>query len=169
MKLRVDKIDVPKESELSNILEDAYYYDSYRFITDKDRSSLQVWLDHASKIPAWINLLMAMRNQIVSILGLKNLGHLGNVDTDKKATDYKVGDRVGIFTLLSINENEVILGDDDKHLDVKVSVYSEGNGRNVVSISTVVHVHNLMGKVYMFFVKPLHKIIVPSAIIRAES
>jgi hypothetical protein len=43
------------------------------------------------------------------------------VETDKKLSDYKVGDDVGIFTLLSVSQNEIILGDRDKHLDVKVS------------------------------------------------
>ncbi|NRB40331.1 MAG: DUF2867 domain-containing protein [Pseudomonadales bacterium] len=170
MKFRIDKIDVPIDSEISNNLADAYYFDSYRFLTEhKNRSSLQIWLDHASKTPAWINFMMAARNNIASALGLKNLGHLGAVDTAKAADDYQIGDRVGIFTLLSINENEVILGDADKHLDVKVSVYKESKEGNLISISTVVHVHNLMGKVYMLIVTPLHKLIVQSTIIRAES
>jgi hypothetical protein len=170
MKFRIKKAGVPKESGLASSLVDAYFYDSYCFHNKKkERSSLQVWLEHATKIPAWINLLMAVRNKIVSAIGLKNLGHLGDLEPEKDASDYKVGDRVGIFTLLALNKNEVILGDNDKHLNVKVSVYIHGDGGNNVSISTVVHVHNMIGKVYMLFVKPLHKLIVPSTIIRAES
>ncbi|MEH6534724.1 MAG: DUF2867 domain-containing protein, partial [Photobacterium frigidiphilum] len=102
-------------------------------------------------------------------LGLKNLGHLGAVVTAKPAGEYQIGDRVGIFTLLSISDNEVILGDADKHLDVKVSVYKESKEGNLIAISTVVHVHNLLGKVYMSIVTPVHKLIVPSSITRAES
>ncbi len=170
MKFTVNKVDVPIDSEISNNLTGAYYFDTYRFLTEQvGRSSLQIWLDHASKAPAWVNLLMAMRNNIASALGLKHLGHLGDVDIEKKVDDYQVGDRVGIFTLLSISDNEIILGDTDKHLDVKVSVYKESKEGRLISISTVVHVHNLMGKVYMLVVKPLHKLIVPSTIIRAES
>jgi hypothetical protein len=170
MKFRIEKADVPKESRLASTLADAYFFDSYRFQNrNKERSSLQVWLEHATKTPSWVNMLMAVRNKIVSALGLKNLGHLGDLEPGKEASDYKVGDRVGIFTLLSVNENEIILADNDKHLDVKVSVYIDGDGGNQVSISTVVHVHNMIGKVYLLFVKPLHKLIVPSTIIRAES
>jgi len=170
MKLRIEKVGVPEGSEISNFLADAYYYDTYRFHNKtKDRSPLQVWLDHASKTPAWVNALMGLRNRIVSALGLKNLGHLGDLESDKSVNDYRIGDRVGIFTLKSINENEVILGDNDRHLDVKVSIHKENADGDLISISTVVHVHNLMGKVYMLVIKPLHKLIVRSTIIRAES
>ncbi|WP_116899498.1 DUF2867 domain-containing protein, partial [Vibrio parahaemolyticus] len=33
-----------------------------------------------------------------------------------------------------------------------------------VHVTTVVHVHNMFGKVYMFFVAPVHKLIVPSSL-----
>lgn len=147
MKFRIEKVEVPEGSEISNFLADAYYFDTYRFHNKtKDRSPLQVWLDHASNTPAWVNTLMMLRNRVVSVLGLTNLGHLGDLDSNKSVNDYKVGDRVGIFTLKFINENEVILGDNDRHLNVKVSIYKESAGGDLISISTVVHVHNLMGK-----------------------
>ncbi|MCG8610429.1 MAG: DUF2867 domain-containing protein [Pseudomonadales bacterium] len=170
MRLRIDRVDVPADSEIANSLAGAYYSDSYRFSTErKNRTTLKIWLDHAENTPAWINFLMAVRNNIVSVMGLKNLGHLGSLDTTKQADEYRVGDRVGIFTLLSVSDNEIILGDSDKHLDVKVSVYKESKDTNLISISTVVHVHNLMGKIYMLFVTPFHKMIVPSTIFKAES
>ena len=169
MKFRIEKVDVPKQSELASSLKDAYFFDAYRFPNKNKRSSMQVWLEHATKTPAWVNMLMALRNKIVSLFGLNNLGHLGDLEAGKNASDYRVGDRVGIFTLLSVNENEIILGDSDKHLDVKVSVFTHDGIDDSVSISTVVHVHNMLGKVYMLFVKPLHKLIVPSTITRAES
>jgi hypothetical protein len=111
---------------------------------------------------------MASRNKIVSMLGLKSVGHLGDIDLNKSINDYQVGDRVGIFTLLFLSDNEVILGDSDKHLDVSVSVYTQADKTHLVSISTVVHVHNFLGKLYMLFVEPMHKLIVPSSIKRAE-
>lgn len=170
MKFKVDKTDIPIESEISKQLSGAYFFDSYSFYTKlKSRSPLQIWLDHASNTPTWVNFLMASRNKIVSKIGLKNLGHLGNLDSKKPIDDYQIGDSVGIFTLILLSDNEIILGDSDKHLDVKVSVYKENNTSDLISISTVVHIHNIVGRLYMFFVKPMHKIIVPSSIIRAES
>lgn len=108
---------------------------------------------------------MSLRNQVVSKLGLKNLGSLSDIDKHKSAADYNVGDRIGVFTLFSSFHNEVILEDRDKHLNVKVSFYVEPNGNTArVYVSTVVHVNNMFGKVYMFFVAPVHKLIVPSSL-----
>ncbi|MEO9273389.1 DUF2867 domain-containing protein [Marinomonas sp. 5E14-1] len=50
-------------------------------------------------------------------------------------------------------------------MSVKVSFYIEPNGSTAcVHASTVVHVNNTFGKVYMFFVAPVHKLIVPSSL-----
>jgi hypothetical protein len=53
--------------------------------------------------------------------------------------------------------------------DVQVSIYRDIEEPNLISMSTVVNVHNVFGKVYMLFVKPMHKIIVPNSIIQAET
>ena len=104
MALSLEKINVPKGSKLSKALSGSYYSDSYSFCSKKtNRVALQIWLDHASKTPAWVNFLMASRNRIVSIFGLKNIGHLGDLESNKSISEYQVGDRVGIFTLLFLS------------------------------------------------------------------
>ncbi|WP_166739378.1 DUF2867 domain-containing protein [Psychromonas algicola] len=166
----VNKVIIPINSEIVKTLNDSYYSDSYSYSSSKgSRVALQVWLEQATKVPSWVNFLMASRNQIVSILGLKNLGHLGDVEANKLVSEYQIGDRVGIFTLLYLSDHEIILGDSDKHLDVKLSVYIHEGEEDIISISTVVHVHNLLGKLYMLFVEPLHQLIVPASIKRAET
>ena len=104
---------------------------------------------------------MALRNAVVARLGLKHDGDLSSFDFSKKAQDYRVGDRVGIFTVYKISENEVIMGEDAKHLDVRLSLFKTDHGSRVV-LSTVVHVKNWLGHLYMFFVKPMHRIIAPT-------
>ena len=166
----VERSDLPLKSEIVKELPGSYFFDSYSFHSkQRTRKALHIWLDHASNTPAWVNFLMACRNNIVATLGLKHLGHLGGFDVKKPVNEYQVGDRVGIFTLLFLSDDEIILGDSDKHLDVKVSVHKGNNESGLVSISTVVHVHNFLGKLYMLFVKPMHQLIVPSSIKRAES
>lgn len=108
---------------------------------------------------------MNVRNKIVAQLGLKNMGALSHIDQGKPAHTYRVGDQAGIFKLLEVHEHEVVLGETDKHLDVKISVAKQDDrGRTMVSVSTVVHIHNAMGRLYMFFVAPAHKIIAPATI-----
>jgi hypothetical protein len=113
---------------------------------------------------------MTLRNKLVQLVGLKDLGGLGGFDPTKPASAYAPGDRVGIFTLISNTDNEAILGDSDRHLDVVLSVFRHppcSNGIPSISITTVVHVHNLLGRVYMLPVTPLHKLIAPAVLNRA--
>jgi hypothetical protein len=102
---------------------------------------------------------MRVRNAIVKWLGLKDLGGMAQIDRNRPLSDYRLGERVGIVTVLYLSDEEVVMGDDDKHLDVQVSLLKTVEGKVVVS--TVVHLHNALGRIYMFFVKPAHRIIAP--------
>jgi hypothetical protein len=161
--------EVPASSNIGKQLQGADFFDSYEMpLEHAGRSALEIYLGVISKTPAWVNVLMAARNRIVRLLGLKNLGHLGDLHKTKAASDYRIGDRIGIFTLLSNTDNEVIMGDSDKHLDVKISIYKlVQEGKESVASTTVVHIHNLLGRVYMLFVVPFHKLIVPAVLARA--
>ena len=169
MKPTVSTIDVPLQSRLRNEVAGAYFHDCYEVsVNTEGQSAMALYLTVVSRTPAWVNTLMALRNRAVSVVGLKNLGHLGALDRAKQASDYRVGDRVGIFSLLSVTEDEVVLGDSDKHLNVKVSVCKVAHDAHTsVAVSTVVNVHNTLGKVYMLFVAPVHRLIAPAMLARA--
>eukprot|EP01034_Spumella_vulgaris_P027324 gene27324-34024_t len=115
-------------------------------IEPTSRSALALYLDVVARTPGWVNRLMALRNRVVGLFGLKNLGHLNGATTLRPAGEYKLGDRVGIFSILYLSEAEVILGDTDKHLKVRVSVRKLGEPRSAIAVSTVVHIHNLLGR-----------------------
>jgi len=165
----VTAIDVPPSSRISRELHGADFFDSYEMpIAHDGRSALEIYLKIVARTPSWANFLMATRNRVVAVLGLKNLGHLGDLNQTKESAAYRVGDRMGIFSLLSVSDDEIILGDSDKHLDVKVSVCKLAqDGRQSVAVTTVVHIHNLLGRVYMLFVAPVHRLIVPASLVRA--
>lgn len=166
---QVSKIDVPRASVLAGELGDADYCDCYEVrAADDGKSALEVYLDVVADAPGWVETLMTARNRIVSLVGLKNLGQLGGFDPTKPADGYRVGDRVGIFTLLYLSDEEIVLGDSDKHLKVKVSVRRQNaNGNHSIAVSTVVHIHNTLGRLYMLFVTPAHRLIVPSVLARS--
>ncbi|MQA39286.1 DUF2867 domain-containing protein [Rugamonas aquatica] len=162
----ISVIDIPPQSEIFRHLDGADFYDCYETaIKPTPRSALDLYLQVVAGTPAWINSLMALRNRVVQLVGLKNLGGLGDVNAAKAASDYRIGDRVGIFTIRYLSEQEVILGDTDKHLHVEVSVCKL---QDKVAISTVVHIHNLLGRVYMLFVAPMHRRIVPASLRNAR-
>jgi hypothetical protein len=170
MKPRAKLSVVPPGSAINTRLAESYYYDSYAIsVSNTPLTALGCFLASVANTPAWVNLLMALRNKIVRLVGLKDLGSLGGFDSSKPESAYAPGDRVGIFTLISNTSNEVLLSDSDKHLDVVLSVYMHpsGTGSNQsVSVTTVVHTHNMLGRLYMLPVTPLHKLIVPSVLSR---
>ena len=156
---------VPAHSEVARYVADSDFHDCYQMnIEPTSRSALALYLDVVARTPGWVNRLMALRNRVVGLFGLKNLGHLNGATTLRPAGEYKLGDRVGIFSILYLSEAEVILGDTDKHLKVRVSVRKLGEPRSAIAVSTVVHIHNLLGRLYMLFVAPVHKRIVPAVL-----
>lgn len=162
----ITAIDVPSSSRIRRELQGADFHDSYEAsIAHNGRSALEIYLQVIAKTPSWINVLMTIRNRVASILGLKNLGHLGALDQTKLPSAYRVGDHVGIFSLLSVSEDEIVLGDFDKHLNVRVSICKlVHDGRETVAATTVVHINNLLGRIYMLFVVPFHRRLVPAVL-----
>ena len=84
--------------------------------------------------------------------------------TSPPLNELQVGDRVSLFSVAFISDDEVILEDNDKHLRVQISVQRDTSA-NKVTLSSVVHVHNWVGRFYMFFVGPAHRLIVPVMIL----
>ncbi len=166
----VKMVAVPENSQISQHLANANFFDAFQIpMAPSQRCALGIYLDVISKTPSWISFLMALRNRAAPMFGIKDLGALTDINGAKKPEDYRVGDRVGIFTIHSLTADEVILVDADKHLEAKVSVCKSClDTQNLVTVSTVVHVHNLLGRIYMFFVIPFHKRIVPSVLIESE-
>lgn len=162
--------NVPPESAINARLPGASFYDCYAItVPNTSRTALGHFLTAAANTPPWVNRLMTLRNKLVQLVWLKDLGGLGGFDPSKPESAYAPGDRVGIFTLISNSENEALLGDSDRHLDVVLSVFKHPHGSNgfaTISITTVVHVHNLLGRMYMLPVAPLHKLIAPAVLNR---
>ena len=110
---------------------------------------------------AWITHLMNLRDAIVAGFGLK---------TAKQLTAGK-DQRIGMFKIYSTTTNEIILGEDDKHLDFRLSVLCTprpecANERRLV-LSTVVHCHNRLGRTYILLIAPFHRLVVQSMLRRA--
>jgi hypothetical protein len=108
---------------------------------------------------------MHVRDMIVARFGLKTGKQLAMIAGDAKA------ERVGIFRIYGTNETEIVVGEDDRHLDFRVSVLCSG-GRAPdtmpqLTISTVVHCHNLLGRAYLLVIAPFHRMVVKASLRRA--
>lgn len=161
--MKVELSAMPTPSYIATTLPGADFADCYQFADpDPHASALETYLALVARTPFWMNALMALRNRVVALVGLKHLGSLPASDAAKPARAYRLGDRVGIFGLQHVEPHEVILVDDDKHLRVQLSLCKHiVSGQAVVSVSTVVHIHNRLGRVYMGVVGPVHSLIVP--------
>ena len=163
--MKVSPCEVPQHSLLQRRIAGSDFHDAYSVDNlHTERSALALWLQMLGSTPRWVDAAMRLRNAIVKRLGLKDLGTLAAIDPARELETYRVGDRVGIFTVVHLGDDEVIMGDDDKHLDVQVSLLKTPDRKVVVS--TVVHTYNVLGRVYMFFVAPAHRIIAPSVLSR---
>lgn len=155
--------DMPAGSRIAQTLPGNDFADCYQFgDLWPDKNALETYLTLVTRTPGWMNALMAMRNWVVRLVGLKHLGSLATAVHAKAAGDDKVGDRVGIFCLEHLQDDEVVLYDNDKHLLVQLSLVKHTvDGKPKVSLGTVVHIHNRLGRCYMAIVGPAHSLIVP--------
>lgn len=138
------------------------YMDSYVFeFRDKNNTVdiIQIAELFIQPGPKWVERLFALRNAIASLFKLKTSNDI--VDTPRIQL-WEPGVQAGIFKVFEIKPNEIILGDDDKHLDFRVSLFIAHVGqRKTVTVTTMVKYHNALGRCYFFFVKPFHRLIVP--------
>lgn len=115
--------------------------------------------------PPWISWLVKIRDTMVAGYGLKTAKQLATLAADGNVY------RMGIFKIYSRNEAEIIVGEDDRHLDFRVSILclpgaTPETNRQVV-VSTVVHCHNRLGRAYLFVIAPFHRLVVRSSLFRA--
>ena len=111
--------------------------------------------------------LQSVRNRIAPWCGL-DAPAAGEVMRVRSKGEYQVGDKIGPWPIFAISDTELIAGRDNKHLDFRLSLLKQGDGDAAgVVVSTVCVVHNLFGKVYLFFVVPFHRRAVQWLIARA--
>ena len=111
------------------------------------------------------SVLLGVRDALVGGLGLKTAKHALCLAAESKA------ERINIFRIYSAGQTEILLGEDDKHLDFRVSVLCSApqarHGQHRLTLSTVVHCHNRFGRAYIRVIAPFHRMIVRSSLRRA--
>jgi hypothetical protein len=158
---------IPDYSVLKKDEKSFHYIDSFQgqyLINDHDYDIIEIGKLFLTSGPKWANSLMSIRDKIVGLFGLKTAQQL---TVDKRNHDnfrFEPGEQLDIFKLFSRSVNELVLGDDDKHLNFRVSLLLDSKSdnkkkRNVI-ITTVVKYRNLFGRIYFIPVRPIHKIIV---------
>ena len=139
---RVTLVSLPPESKIakayaSTSLADAYSIDLPPGASTNPELLARFIFSHQAP---WISSLIAVRDAIVGRFGLKTARQLTSL-----AAGSKTG-RLGIFKIYDASPTEIVLGEDDKHLDFRLSVLCSNQpspgGKRQLTLSTVVHCHN---------------------------
>ncbi|RAS24721.1 DUF2867 domain-containing protein [Paraburkholderia bryophila] len=111
----------------------------------------------------WVGRLTSLRDTIVGRFGLKTTQQL------RTQTSPGSRDHIEFFRIYTRSAREIILGENDSHLDFRLSVLqqireSEDGRSRYLILSTVVHCHNALGRFYILAIAPFHRLVVRSSL-----
>ncbi|MFK7853578.1 MAG: DUF2867 domain-containing protein [Granulosicoccus sp.] len=147
---KVTTSSLPPESLLTQRITANDFVDCY---TVKSDMSPRQAANIITSFPGWVRFLLQVRGIVTSPFGLSQDG--------PDATD-----KVGIFPVESENQEELIAGFNDKHLDFRVSIISKAGN---VFLATWVHPHNIGGRLYLKAIMPFHILISRDALTRVQA
>jgi hypothetical protein len=110
--------------------------------------------------PYLVRALLRVRDGLVGPLGLKTSPRGAPRDGALQP-----GERVGPFQVLARRPEELLLGEDDRHLDFRVCLRLSGKGW--ASLATLVRFRNGWGRAYFALVRPFHALVVKAMLRRA--
>lgn len=101
--------------------------------------------------PPWLAMLMRLRNRIVGLFGFAT----GNNKAPDVPETIEVGQQFSVFNVIERSEDEIVMGGDDAHFSMRISVQVPRNER-VIKMTTVAHAHDAIGRLYLAIVKIPH-------------
>lgn len=109
--------------------------------------------------PGWLQTVMRIRNTLV-----RRLGFAAGDGTAPVLPDViEAGQQFSVFGVLDRSEHEILLGGDDTHFSMRISIALVGGGREdpndtdpTVHLATVAHHHDALGRAYLTLVKLGH-------------
>jgi len=158
---------IPAMSKLKFDEKSFHYIDSYmgQYLTNShDYTITDIGELFFNSGPKWADFLMSIRDKIVGLFGLKTASTISEEERNHVVLKFEEGEQLNIFKLYSKSESELIMGDDDKHLNFRVSLLLDSTDvdskKKKILITTVVTYRNWLGKIYFIPVKPFHTLIV---------
>jgi hypothetical protein len=157
--MHVIECDVPSSSTLSrDLIGNADFHDSYRApLARPELGFVDIFFALFGHTPLWMKLLLITRNAAASLFGLET-PTVAEIMKPTVRSQYLVGEKIGPWPIFFIGDNEIVAGRNNKHMDFRLSVLKamDGDAMSVV-VSTICTVHNVFGKIYLFFIVPFHR------------
>lgn len=163
----VTAVPLPPDSEITRTYPMVNFADAYSVELPAGASTNPELLARFvfSQLSPWMTALMKTRDALVAGFGLKTIKDLTLLGEDANAS------RVGFFKIYSTGQTEIVLGEDDKHLDFRLSLLCSSQlfpkEKRYLTLSTVVHCHNRLGRLYILLIAPFHRLIVRSILRRS--
>lgn len=159
----VTKILISKEEPILTTMPRLDYVDAYcgSFQSNTPITIEDIAYTFFDSAPAWVSWLLSLRNKIVKAFGLKTFSASERMQM-RKTFRLEEGQTIGLFTILKKQEQEMWVGDDDKHLNYRVALQLKQHALNkyeVVFITTVM-LHNWLGRIYFLPVRFFHRLVV---------
>ena len=163
--IQVSETEPPKDSDLAGWFKGADLVDAFQVrMPDKASGDMRaVAVMALGNPPRWFRVLLAIRDQVMSLFGVKTSSEL--------SATVRQQDRIEFFPVRSCVADEIILGEDDRHLDFRLSFLRrrlDAGGAEIVA-TTVVHCHNWLGRWYIKAIMPFHRLVVRSSLNRLSS
>jgi hypothetical protein len=135
--------ELPEDSLINKDMISIDYCDSYVILKRTDDSIDEITAKLLT-LPKWIVFMLQIRYfLIVKVFGLTSGRHA--------------------IPIINRNENEMVMGEDDKHLYFRISVMKKETEQGMgIYLTTIVKFNNIWGKFYFFLIKPFHKLVVKS-------
>jgi len=163
----VESVAIPPQSSVNRLyawtsLADAF---AVRLPSGTSADPDVLWRFVMAQQPFWVGWLTNFRDAVVACFGLKTASRLCALP------DEPDGDRIAFFKVYSRCESEIVLGEDDRHLDFRLSVLRSPDPSpslgGQLTVSTVVHCHNRLGRAYIRVIAPFHRLVVKASLRRA--
>lgn len=167
MDMTIKKVRVPATSLAMHAFSKIDYADAYAVPLppglDVDIDALA--RSFFSAAPSWVGALMALRDILAGSIGLRTAASAPRQGEREIGRKLEPGMRAGVFKVHQRTKHEILMGEDDRHLDFRVSMLLHRQaGAHWLVVSTVVRFNGWLGKVYFLPVRPFHKLIVPAMV-----
>lgn len=163
---QIRSVALPDESHISPLFANANLADAYAVTIPGDGPyDIRALAEAALGEPdTWVRGLMSLRDAIMSRFGVK---------TSQQILDRRRehgGEHIDFFPILWQSEREIVVGEDDRHLNFRTSLMLRrmpDQRHEELVVATAVHCHNQLGHVYLTAITPFHRLVIRSSLRKA--